>query len=67
MDKLSNNMFTGPYQVLDISEDGSLVCLELPKIFGTGPTWTSVQNVKHVVFTKNGDLFVSLPSDVIEE
>ena len=64
IDKVTGHPYTGPHQVLDVSEDKSRVTLSLPEVFGRGliPKQINVRNVKPLRFTQCGRLFIVLLS-----
>ena len=69
MDKITGLPCTGPHKILDVSNDGSApIMLDLQEAFqGTKPRWVNVANVKPLVYTPSGRLFVAMPPDVMDE
>ena len=66
-DKVTGLPYTGPHQVLDVAHDRSCVQLELPEAFqGRKLKWINVWNVKPLIYTPNGRLFITLPPVIPE-
>ena len=58
-DKLNPNVWTGPYEVMDVDDTSHLVKLNIPGLGRGGtlkPTWVHTSNVKPVIYSRDGRL-----------